>query len=563
MLQEALKVASIEGEFFTAEVIARVQEIDEQQIVNQLSNVLDKQHRLVRVQDTQRLDPDGQRLSHYRFRHFLFQKYLYNSLDKAERVYLHEAVGNALEHLYEHHIDEVAIQLARHFQAAGLATRAIGYLQKAGEQAIRSYANDEAIALFNEALALLKSLPDNLEGIQQELSLQIALANTLMATKGYAAVEVEQAFARARELCQQVGETLSLFPVLQGLYRFYLIRGEMQITQTLAEQSLRLIEGQQDPILLVPAHLVSGLSLWYTGAFALAQVHFEQVLTLYTPEQHHAYILRYGQDPGVACLSYLALALWHLGYSDQALQRSQEAHALVQRLPRPFDLAYVLNCTTWLHQLRREVQATLEWAERAVTLAAEHDLTFWAAMGTILRGWALIEQGNDETGIAQIRQGLETWRAIGAELIVPYYLTLLVKAYQKVGRVAEALNIVAEALIIVDKTEQRFPEAELYRLRGELLLQAEVTALQPQLEPRLEQTQDEAEDCFWQAIEIARRQQAKLLELRATVSLCRLWQRQGRTEEARQMLVEIYTWFTEGFETVDLKEAKVLLEELS
>ena len=265
----------------------------------------------------------------------------------------------------------------------------------------------------------------------------------------------------------------------------------------------------------------------------------------------------------------MALALWLLGYPDQALKRVQEALTLAQELSHPLSLAYALFSVAFLYQLRREEQKAQEWAEALITLCTKQGFPQFLAYGTFYRGWALAEQGQREEGIAQMRQGLEAYRATGSEQGRPHVLTLLAEAYGKVGQAEEGLSMLAEALEVVDKNEQRMYEAELYRLKGELSLQSrQVKTSQDKSEVTNPQSptpnpQSEAEACFWKAIEIARRQQAKSPELRAVMSLSRLWQKQGRKEEARQMLAEIYGWFTEGFDTKDLQEAKELLEELS
>jgi len=248
--------------------------------------------------------------------------------------------------------------------------------------------------------------------------------------------------------------------------------------------------------------------------------------------------------------------LWHLGYPNQALQRIRAALTLAQELSHPFSLAWALNFAAVLHQLRREGQAAQERAKAAITLSAEQGFPYWLARGTILRGWALAEQGQREEGIAQMRQGLTAYRATGSEVYRTSYLALLAEAHGKTGQAEEGLNVLAEALAAVDRTGERFYEAELYRLKGEL------TLAQSSVQGLASSVQKKAKECFHKAIDIARQQSAKSLELRAVMSLARLWQQQGKREEARQMLAEIYGWFSEGFNTADLKQAKALLEEL-
>jgi len=298
-------------------------------------------------------------------------------------------------------------------------------------------------------------------------------------------------------------------------------------------------------------------------------MHAEQGLALYDPQHHRAHAFLYtGHDPGVCGWSELTLALWLQGYPAQALHSSHKALALAHELTHPFSLAFALSLAAILHQLRQEGQAAQERAEAAITLSAEQGFSDWSAVGTILQGWALAEQGQGEEGIAQMRQGLAAYRATGAETLRPYYLALLAEAYEKVGQVEEGLNILAEALSLVDKNGERMYEAELYRLKGQLTLQKfQVSGSKFQVENSSESgvrsPESEAEECFLKALEVARRQQAKSLELRAAMSLARLWQQQDKKDEARQMLAEVYGWFTEGFDTRDLQEARALLAELS
>lgn len=546
-LRATLIVASVEGDTFTAEVAARIQQVDERGLVQQLSQELDKQHRLITAQALDRVGQ--QRLSLYRFRHHLFQHYLYQSLDELERAYLHEAVGMALEDLYGRQTEAVAVQLARHFEQAGLTEKAVSYLLQAGQRAGRLSASKEAIAHLSRGLALLQSLPDTPERTPQELEFQIALGNALLATKGFAAPEVGQAYRQAQALCQKIGETAQLFPVLHGLHRFYLLRGELTTAREVGEQMLNLAQGRQDPLLLVPAHRVLETSLWFQGEFGQAQAHLEQALALYESRQHPIYVSLYGLDEGVVCLVDAGCVLWFLGYPDQAIQRSGEAISLAQKLAHPFSLALAMNLAILPHQLRRETQRVQEQAEVAVAFLTKHGFAHWLAVNAMYQGWGRAVQKQEEAGITQMRQGLAAYQTTGAETVLPYFLGMLAEGYLKVGQVESGLRALSEALAVVDKNGERWCEAELYRLKGELSLKAGAMV--------------ESEDCFRQAIAIARRQQARSLELRATVSLGRLWRQQGKKGEARQMLAEIYGWFTEGFETVDLTEAKALLEGLS
>jgi predicted ATPase len=305
------------------------------------------------------------------------------------------------------------------------------------------------------------------------------------------------------------------------------------------------------------------------GELPLAREHLEQGIALYNPQQHRSLTFVYGMDIGMTCRIFAAWVLWFLGYPDQALQKSHEAITLAQELSHPYSLSFALNFTADLHQFRREWRLAQERAEAAIALSAEQGFAQTLSRAAILRGWALAEQEQGEEGIAQIRQGLPAWRATGAELERTYFLTLLAEAYGKTGQVEEGLTTLAEALDAVARTGERMYEAELYRLKGQLTLQkfqvsgSTFQVTNPHTLTPNPQAEAEAEACFLKAIAIARQQQARSLELRAVMSLARLWQQQGKQAEAHHLLTEIYGWFTEGFDTKDLQEAKALLEELS
>jgi class 3 adenylate cyclase/predicted ATPase len=500
----------------------------------------------------------------YVFKHALIQDTAYQSLLKSTRQQYHSQIAQVLEARFPETVETQPELLSHHYTEANLSPQAIPYWQKAGQRASQRSAYVEAVSHFTKGLELLKTLPDTPERAQQELLLQTALGPALMVTKSLAAPEVEQAYTRARELCQQVGETPQLLPVLFGLCRFYGNRAEFQTMSELGEQFLRLAQ-RVEPTHLVGAHYMLGVSLYWPGEFASTRTHLEQGIALYNRRRHHSLAFIYGIDPGVSCLSYLSWTLWDLGYPDQARGRVQEVLALAQELSHPFSLAQARQSATIVHQLCREGHTTQEQAEAMITLARDRGFPYWEAFGTIYRGWALAEQGQAEEGIAQICQGLATNQAMRIEVHRTYLLGLLAEAYGKIGQPKEGLTVLAEALKQVHKTGERRWEAELYRLKGELGLQSGVQGPKsenPSPQHLTPSTQAEAEACFLKAIEVAGKQQAKSPELRASTSLARLWQQQGKQKEAHQMLAEIYNWFTEGFDTKDLQEAKALIEEL-
>ena len=407
----------------------------------------------------------------------------------------------------------------------------------------------EAISSLSAALDLLTTLPETRERSQKELNVQMTLGTALRVTKGGGAPEVERLYTRARELCEQIGEPTQLFRVLWGLWGGYNSRGDYQTMRALGEQLLSLAQRLHDPDLLLEAHHALWTSLFSSGELTAARAHQEQGLRLYDPQRHRTYTALYsGHDPGVCCHYRAAPSLWLLGYPDQAVASSQAALALAQQLAHPVSLNQALYWAAVLHHLRREAPLTQVRAEAAMTIAT--DQGFSQSLAIPLRGWALAARGQGEDGLTQLQQSLGAYRATQTTRDQPYHLTLLAEASAQVGQTATGLEALAEALAKLPKSAARWWEAELHRLRGALLLQH--TVVQP----------GEVEACFQQALSVARRQQAKSLELRAAMSLACLWNSQGKRAEALELLAPIYGWFTEGFDTADLQEAKALLDEL-
>jgi DNA-binding SARP family transcriptional activator/predicted ATPase len=548
-LRQMLRVASVEGETFTAEVVARVQAAGEQETTERLSQELARKHHLVRAQGLHRLE--NKSLARYQFRHILFQKYLYNSLDAVERSRLHEAVGTALEELHGEQAEEsaaIAPHLAWHFQEAGLVRKAVEYLRQAGGQAVRMSANEEAIALLSQGLALLETLPCTLERDRAELALQIGLSAPLQAVKGYQDPGLDRLYARARELCQKIGDAPQLLPVLGALVIVYGNRGEPREAREIAEQHVAVAERLGDPTSLAPAHYGLGWSLLFLGEFLQARSHLEQVCATYDPRQHSSQPFLYGYAPGVAARASLAWVLWLLGYPEQASKRAQEALALARELSHPFSQALAKGLVGTCHLLRRDVHPALTLGEACTGFATEQGFRYWWAIGALCHGWALVQEGRAEEGFAQIHQSRVEVQTTASGGALDFQLGVLADAHKKMGQVEKGLDLVAEALAIVRRAGACWYEAELHRLQGELLA--------------MQGHERKAEASFHQAIEVTHRQSARSWELRATTSLGRLWHKQGKREEARLRLAEIYGWFTEGFDTPDLVDARALLTEL-
>jgi predicted ATPase len=495
----------------------------------------------------------------YLFKHALIQEAAYQSLLRSTRQQHHQHIAQVLEARFPELCATQPELLAHHYTEAGLLVPAMPYWQQAGTRALQRSANVEAIAHVHRGLALLATLPDTLRRTQHELDFLTTLGPALMATKGYAASEVVQAYTRARALCQQIGEAPEHLPILWNLWLFYLARSEHQTAMELGEQCLQLAQSVQDAALLLEAHYAMGVSWFILGNSALACTHLERTIALYDPVQHHVLTYRYASlDPGIASLSIYAWALWMRGYPAQARVYLDKALSLAQHLAHPYTLARTLHYDTILGHLRRDATTVRAQADAAITMATAQRFPLVWASGPIMRGWAIAIQEHSPEGLVQIRQGLAMYRSIGAALHRPHFLSMLAEAAGFLGQPEEGLATLEEALTLVEQTGERYYEAELHRQRGELL-----RLCAPQSHPAQgNREQHDVETCFQQALEVAHRQQAKSWELRAAMSLSRLWQQQGKQAEAQALLAPIYGWFTEGFDTADLQEAKALLEEL-
>ena len=510
------------------------------------------------------LPPDAS----YLFKHALIQDTAYASLLKSRRQQLHQQVAQVLEQQFVETVETQPELLAHHYTEACLSERAIPYWQQAGLRAVMRSANAEAFHHLTQGLELLQTLPATPERLQQELSLQVALSTPLTLTKGYAAPELRTLYTRAEALCRQIGETPQLFPVLLGLWRFYVVRAEYGTARDLGGQLLRLGESTGDQAFLLGAHNALGVTHFYMGELEAAQAHMEQALAHYDPQQHHplhSQMFRAGQDPGVACEVHAAWSLWLRGYPDQARERIHHVFSLVEGMSHPFSVAYGLLFTAILLQQYGETEIVHARAEAGIRIARDNGFALLIAHGSCLQGWANTQNGKDPGEVLPVQQGRATAKAIGVELGHSFYSALLCDSWAKAGQPAEGLAVLDELLESPTRREEHFFDAELYRLRGALMLQAKARPERSQesqeLVPGTEFVRD-AEGCFQQAIDIAQQQHAKSLELRAATSLARLWQGQGKQEEARRLLAPVYDWFTEGIETADLQDAKALLDDL-
>ena len=441
--------------------------------------------------------------------------------------------------------------LAQHFTEAGLIEKAVGYRFKAAVRSRDRFANVEAISHLTKGLALLEKLDPSPERDGRELELLGLLGTATIASRGYADPEVGPVFDRARALCERLGETPQRFAMMWGNFAFHVVRGDFRLCADLAEEAMEFGERLNDPGILMEALFLRGIAMLYRGDFSGAHEWCDRSIAKYDDRARTAYwATLIGEDAGVTNRCYLALALWHLGYPERALQLSRETLTLAREINHSFSLAYALHHTAWLHQLCRLGVETEAAGEEQIRIATDQGFPFWHATGTLYRAAGLLLRGKLEAGLALLENGLEAYRATGAGLGLPYYLSLLAEACIQARRFNDAHRALDEALTLVEKNDEHFQEAELLRLRGELLLVES-------------DDQKMAEDCFHRAIETARRQQSRSFELRATTSLARLWRRQDRGHEAYEAMTAAHEDFTEGFTTPDLVEAAALLKELS
>lgn len=418
---------------------------------------------------------------------------------------------------------------------------------------MRCAAPREAINYLTKALALSERLPEGQERDRLELMLRVMLGVPLSATQGYAAPEVEQTYTRALTLCRRVGDPTGLFSALHGLGIFYGVRADPQTAREVLDQLYRHAEEQHDPALMLEASWGKGAMLVYRGELDPARHLLEQGLSLYNPRQHGSHAYMYGQDPGVACLSYLAWVSLIMGEPDLAVRRCEEALALAHELGHPFTLAWALHYVVLTHQQRKDSLQVSRHLQQLSAFATEQEFPFWMAMATITNGGELLRGEQITEGATAIERGLVLHRALGAEIGSTYWLGLLAEAYGKQGLVEKGMQAFDEASTLVKDGREMLWEAELHRLKGELLLGA--LAPEPQRPKVSRNVENDAVACFRQAIDVAQRQRAKLWALRAATSLARLWKKQRKSKQARDLLVPLYDSFTEGFDAPDLQEA--------
>ena len=541
-VKEVAQIGAVIGREFSYELLAALSPLDETALQEALSQLIGSELAFRRGTIPNAI---------YSFKHAFVQEAAYRSLLKSKRQQLHAKVAAALRERLAETIGSQPEILAHHLTEAGLTAEAMGCWQHAGQLAAERSANAEATAHLHRGLELLRALPESSERNEQELDLLTTLGSLLMSTKGHGHAEVATVYRRARDLCRSEGDTSRLAAVLQGLRLHHMYRAELALAREAAEELLALGEETGESGYLVEGERAVGVVRFFAGEFQAAGDHLERGITLYDIQAHGRHALRYVEDPGETCLTYVARALWVLGYPDQAVARSEQAIAVAQTIAHAASIAEAMVWRADIALHRREVLDARERAAAALALAIEHGMPMRTGMASMMHGWALSEQGQSADGVAQIREGLSVLGGTGDQLYRPYSLARLAEALGKTGQVEEGLSALDEAIDSSRKSGAAYWDAELQRRKGELLLAANGVE------------RAAAEACFRRAIDIAQAQSAKSLELRAAISLARLLAKQGQRRQAHDLLAPIYGWFTEGFATADLKEAKALLDELA
>jgi len=540
-VKEIVQTGAAIGREFSYELLRAVVDVTD----NQLNNALD-----VFVSSGLILQEGERSLSRYRFKHTLVQEAAYNTLPKKSRRILHARIAKTLEEKFSQRVQWEPELLAFHSEQAGLTHPAITYWHLAARRDAERSANIEALNHFNRALALLKELPTGPERDALELELLIARGAPMVTVKGYASQEIERNYLRARELSHDKSDSEQYFLSVWGLWVFHLVRGPLATACDLAEHLLSLAKREQNPDMLIRAHESVGSTYSFLGRFDEAKAHLLDAKSLYDPARHRSHTLPYTQDPGITARIILARTLWIVGEVDQVEALSEEAIGMARQLEHPFTLAFALATVSWIYSTVRDASRTLALAEEAVAISTKYSFEVTLAWATSLQGWALAEKG-DEQGLGRLVKGLSDTQAAGASLNNTYTLALLAEIYLRQKRIDEGLSTLAEAEKLVHSQGERCWQAELLRLKGELLLE------------QSEQSASAAEQCFAEALKIAQDQHAGMLELRAATSLAKLLRKLDRWDTAKRLLSSVCSRFSAQGAHPDLIEAQTLLDQLT
>lgn len=487
----------------------------------------------------------------YAFKHALVQDAAYGTLLRSDRRRLHARIAEAVEGCFPERVAREPELLAHHFAEAGQAERAVNYWLKAGERAAERSANLEATRHLTRGLEALRMLPEGADRDRRELALQIAIGTPLIAVQGYSAPQTGAAYGRARALCEQLDETEPLVSTLSGEFVHHFVRGDYPMMRRLAGKAQQVSKSLPSPVVRLASHRLAGITAMHFGVFPEARSEFDAILRLYDAGVHRSQPVHYVHDPKVSALTYLVPVLWILGFPEQARRSSIAAFQCAAELDQANLNAHVHNFAgAGLDELLGDVASVRSHADAIIALAERHSLHYWRLNGLILRGWVMAQEGAVEAGIALMRQNADDRAALGVGWNQARYLCMLAATYGQVGQAESGLRVIAEAKTLAERNEEHMWEGELDRVEGELRqMQGESAS--------------DVEACFATAITVAREQDAKSFELRAATSLARLWREQGHREKARGLLTPIYGWFTEGFGTPDLRDAKTLLNELT
>jgi tetratricopeptide (TPR) repeat protein len=491
--------------------------------------------------------------STYVFKHALIQEAAYQSLTRRSRQQYHQQIARVLCAAFPEIVERQPELVAHHYTEANSTAQAVNYWQRAGARAAERSAHAEACQHFTKAILLLHTLSETDERERHELALQASLGRSLIAARGYGAPEVEQCYQRALALCRLVGETPRQLQALLGMAAFSFMRAELSTVQRLCEEGLVLTEHPDHRGRRLQVYWALGQASFHRGEFLAAEERMTSARLLYTTRHHRSHAL---QDPGVMCLAYTALTQLCLGYPDRSLRQCQEMVAHARALTHRFSLAFALNVAATVYALRGEWETAYALVTEGLALCEEQGFPVWLAYAQVLHGWMGVQQGDGAKALEELQHGITAWEKTGARIMHPFLLALKGQACRKLGRTREGAQAIEEALTVAGQSEEQFCAAELWRLKGEFALRADEYRFTPGTVLR-------AEECFQRALTVARQQQAKMLELRAAISLARLWQNLGKYVDARQLLVGVYGWFTEGFETEPLQRARALIEQVS
>jgi len=555
--QELLSIASVEGEQFSAEILARLARKDVSETIRILSQEISKRYHLVIAQSRKQIQ--SQTLSHYRFRHILYQKYLYQHLDAVERARLHEQIGLHLEKIHTQDTgqnSQVTLQLARHFELAGMAGKAVPHYALAGKHAMQLSANREAITHFEHAINLLDSLPETETWDQQRLNLHLSLGPPLIALQGWAAPELEMNYRRAEQLCQKMADDARLIPALWFLSIYRLGRSEHELVNPLLSRLVKLAEKIQEPVLLslISLHIVP----LYQGKLAQARGILTRTSESRDLELQRSAALQYGMSPTVVALAYLGNCLWLMGYPKQAEQSAQEAMAMAEQLQVPMTTCYALSRKCWQQLITGELEAAHNSAEELLQVSRKYELrNFELAAQFFLRFIHSQQAEAVAADLEAMHQAMEEYRRLGTMLNRTTFLNLFALACATNGDIERGLESVDEAISLAQRTTELWFAAESYRIKGELL---RLQAQDPHAPVALLK---QAESCYETARQIARQQGARQLELRAVINLCQLWHDQGKSQSGITHLEKILSQFSEGLHTPDLRTGYELLERLT